>query len=99
MQHAQSKVKPAVNDARVDEDALRVHLYRLIAHYLSAPPTQADLELAAGLSASSETLLGERIGALAAAARSTLLNRKPMPTRHCLSGWDVACSSRLAPII
>ncbi|HRY06173.1 MAG TPA: molecular chaperone TorD family protein [Hyphomicrobiaceae bacterium] len=76
MQHAQSKVKPAVNDARVDEDALRVHLYRLIAHYLSAPPTQADLELAAGLSASSETLLGERIGALAAAARSTFAEQE-----------------------
>lgn len=71
MLHAQSEVKPTVTGANVDEDALRVHLYRVIAHYLTAPPTQADLEFAAGLSASKGTLLGDRVIALAEAALAT----------------------------
>lgn len=48
-----------------------MHLYRLIARYLTAPPTQADLDFAAGLSALKGTLLGDRIIALAEAARAT----------------------------
>lgn len=75
VQHAQSEVKHTevaeTTGGRQDEDALRVHLYRLIAHYLSAPPTKDDLELAAGLSASKGTPLGDAIIALAEAAGST----------------------------
>lgn len=71
MQHAQSEVKREVTGTGLSEDALRMHLYRLIARYLTAPPTQADLELAASLAASRGTLLGDRIIALAEAARAT----------------------------
>lgn len=71
MQHAQSEVKPEVTGTGLSEDALRMHLYRLIARYLTAPPTQADLDFAAGLSALKGTLLGDRIIALAEAARAT----------------------------
>lgn len=71
MQHAQSVVKSGVTGTSVNEDALRMHLYRLVAHYLTAPPTQADLELAAELSATNGTPLGDGIIALAAAARAT----------------------------
>lgn len=71
MQHAQSEVKPEVTGTGLSEDALRMHLYRLIARYLTAPPTQADLDFAAGLSALKGTLLGDRIIAFAQAARAT----------------------------
>lgn len=76
MQHAQSVVRPEVSGTSLDEDALRVHLYRLLAHYLAAPPSEADLQLAAGLSASKGTPLGDRVIALAEAARSTTAERE-----------------------
>lgn len=75
MEQAQSMVNPKMASARASElegeDALRGHLYRLIAHYLSAPPSQSDLQLAAALSASRETPLGNCVIALAEAARAT----------------------------
>lgn len=79
MQYAQSQVTSVMGatargvtarGAALDEDVLRVHLYRLIAHYLSGPPTQSDLALAAGLSAATGTVLGDGVMGLAQAARS-----------------------------
>lgn len=46
------------------EDILRAQLYRLIARFLSAPPSQADLEAAAVLQGS-ETALGRAISTFA----------------------------------
>jgi TorA maturation chaperone TorD len=52
------------------EDILRANLYRMLAHVLSAPPQQSDLELLAGLSRD-RTRLGAAIGSLAHLARRT----------------------------
>lgn len=75
MQDAQSGLQSRANVVRnaynLEEDALRVQFYRLIAYYLTAPPSQAGLQLAAGLSASNDTPLGESATALAEAAEST----------------------------
>lgn len=70
MQHAQSVTfKPGGN--ATTEDAHRVHFYRLLAHYLSAPPSLASLGIAAGLSAQPGTPLGDTVNLLADAARQT----------------------------
>jgi TorA maturation chaperone TorD len=54
-----------------EEDVLRAHLYRMLAHILKAPPQRSDLELLAGLAGDS-TRLGEAVGSLAhLAARSS----------------------------
>jgi TorA maturation chaperone TorD len=71
---AQSGVSSRSNAVPVsgaEEDALRVQLYRLIAQYLSAPPSDQDLALAAGLSASAGTPLGDAVTALSRAASAT----------------------------
>jgi TorA maturation chaperone TorD len=75
VQDAQSGLQSRANVVRnaynLEEDALRVQFYRLIAYYLTAPPSQAGLQLAAGLSASNDTPLGERVTAFAEAAGTT----------------------------
>lgn len=53
-----------------EEDVLRAHLYRMLAHILRAPPQRSDLDLLAGLSRDS-TRLGEAVGSLAHLARRT----------------------------
>lgn len=66
-----SNVGPETTAGASGEDALRVNLYRLLAHFLSAPPSEGDLQLASGLTAAEGTPLGASVNALAAAARST----------------------------
>ncbi len=56
--------------AAADEDRLRASVYRLLARFLHAPPTQADLEAAAGLSGD-DTPLGRAIHSFARVAAST----------------------------
>ncbi len=50
------------------EDAARVHLYRLLAHFLSGPPLADDLALGAGL-AGDRSELGTAIAAFAGICR------------------------------
>lgn len=60
------------NPAIEPEDILRAQVYRLIARFLSAPPTQSDLDAAAALEGN-ETALGRAIATFAhIAARSRL---------------------------
>jgi TorA maturation chaperone TorD len=76
---AQSEVNSKSNAVTlngVEEDALRVQLYRLIAHYLSTPPSDQDLDLAAGLTASAGTPLGDAVMGLSRAASATNAGRE-----------------------
>lgn len=75
MQHAQSQVEPEVT-AQQDripnqEDALRAHHYRLLAHFLTAAPSAQDLKIAACLTSDDGTSLGQAINAFAQAAGKT----------------------------
>ncbi len=68
---AKSNVGSATTNGALGEEALRVSLYRLLAHFLSAPPSDDDLGLAAGLTAAEGTPLGDAVNALAVSARAT----------------------------
>ena len=77
MHQAQSELNSSSNAVPgAEEDALRVQLYRLIAHYLSAPPSDQDLALAAGLSASAGTPVGDAVMGLSRAASATNAGRE-----------------------
>ena len=52
------------------EDELRAQMYRLLSHFLSAPPTDADLKTAAGLSGD-DSDLGRAISGFATLAGKT----------------------------
>lgn len=77
MEHAQSKMKTEtgkvmdVATATSEEVVLRAGLYRLVAHFLSAPPTDGALAAAAAIEAEPGTPLGGSLAALAAAAGLT----------------------------
>lgn len=58
-------------DAVSPEDALRAQLYRLLAHFLSAPPRQGGLDLAAALGGDGGSEFGRAIAGLAEAAAGT----------------------------
>lgn len=53
-----------------DEDALRAQFYRLLARFLTAPPTQSDLNYASGLQGG-DTPLGKAVHAFSRVAAST----------------------------
>lgn len=53
-----------------DEDRLRADVYRLLARFLTQPPTQADLELAAGLQGN-DSALGKAVHTLSRVSAST----------------------------
>lgn len=76
MQHARSVTSADAAGDIASEDAFRVHLYRLLAHYLSSPTNAGDLAIAAGLAAQPGTPLGDGVIALSAAARATDAQRE-----------------------
>lgn len=57
--------------ATSSEDRFRAEFYRLLAHFLSAPPSAEGLTFAAGLEGDAATPLGEAVNAVAAAARAS----------------------------
>jgi TorA maturation chaperone TorD len=67
-----SQAQPAPSDIAADpiapEEVLRAHMYRLLAHFLSAPPTAVDLRAAAALKGD-DTALGRAMSTFARVAR------------------------------
>lgn len=59
-----------------DQDGQRAAFYRLVAHFLSEPPTTAHLSLARELTGEPGTPIGGAVNALAVAARDTTVKQE-----------------------